>query len=82
MLKDVKEEKVKELYCPKCGGTQLDWHDCSFREWLAMDYALFDAKMFCADCGHEWDATLDFGLMVMSYYTDEKEEHKVEQELK
>lgn len=77
-MKDIIEEKVKDIYCPKCKSTNIDWHDCTFTEFLAMDYVVFDAKMYCADCGHEWDATLDFGLTVMSYYEDDK---KIEQEL-
>lgn len=57
--------KVRDFQCPECKSEWIDWDECTFTEFLDRDTVSFSASMFCKDCGHKWDAIIDFKAVTM-----------------
>lgn len=59
------QKKVKDVMCPSCGSTNVNWDDCRFREFFERDVVTFDSKWYCENCGLVWNASLEFTLSAM-----------------
>ena len=72
--------KVKDLQCPKCKSEKIDWDECTFAEFLDRDVVSFSAHFVCKDCGHKWDAILDFKIVTMISEDENGDRHEQEVE--